>query len=124
MTNYIAAHQRWAESHFLRMSIISDLCSESTLTGSEVIRNDLRHCKIQNDNDSLNRLMAMVKDTLNPFDEIIDKEKLYNLGTGKAVSSNTEEFILSIKRNGENLRRNFIKKCVEDPSIFEKPIQN
>ena len=28
----------------------------------------------------------MVKDTLNPFDENIDKETLYNLGTGEAYS--------------------------------------
>ena len=67
--------------------------------------------------------MAMVKNALNPFDENIDKEKLYNLGTGKAFSSNTEEFLLSIKTNGDNLRRNFIKECVEDPSRFERPIK-
>ena len=67
--------------------------------------------------------MAMVKATLNPFDENNDKKKLYNLATGKVVSSNTEEFMLNIKTNGENLRRNFIKECVENPSRFERPIK-
>ena len=118
----IAVHKKWAESHFLRMSIISDIYLEYALPGKEHITNDLRYYKIQKDNDSLNRIMAMVKDTLSPFDENIDKEKLYNLGTGKAVSSNTEEFMLSIKTNGENLRRN-IKECVEYPSRFERPIK-
>ena len=96
----IAVHKKWAESHFLRMSIISDIYLEYALTGREDITNDLRHYKIQK--DSLNRIIAMVKDTFNPFDENVDKEKLYNLGTEKAVSSNTEEFMLSIKTNREN----------------------
>ena len=106
------------------MSIISDIYLEYALTGREDITNDLHHYKIQKDNDSLNRIMAMLKDSLNSFDENIDKEKLHNLGTRKTVSSNTEEFMLSIKINGENLRTNFIKECVENPSRFERPIKN
>ena len=121
MTDSIAARQKWAESHFLRIPIISDIYLEYALTGREDITNDLWHYKIQK--DSLNRIIAMVKDTLNPFDENVDKEKLYNLGTEKAVSSNTEEFMLSIKTNRENLRRNFIKECVEDPPRFDRPIK-
>ena len=31
--------------------------------------------------------------------------------------------MLSIKTNGENLRRNIIKECVEYPSRFERPIK-
>ena len=83
---------------------------EYALTGRENITNDLHHYKIKKDNDSLIGIMAMFKDTLNPFDENVDKEKLYNFGRGKTVSSNTEEFMLIIKANRENLRRNFIKR--------------
>ena len=82
---------------------------EYALTGRENITNDLHHYKIKKDYDSLLGIMAMFKDTLNPFDENVDKEKLYNFGRGKTVSSNTEEFML-IKANRENLRRNFIKR--------------
>ena len=95
------------------MSIISDIYLEYALTGREDIINDLCHYKIHYNDDPLNRIMAMVKDNLNPLNKNIDKEKLYNLGTGKAVSSNTEEFMFSIKIDEENLRRNFIKECVE-----------
>ena len=83
---------------------------EYALTGRENITNDRHHYKIKKDNDSLIGIMAMFKDTLNPFDENVDKEKLYNFGRGKTVSSNTEEFMLIIKANRENLRRNFIKR--------------
>ena len=83
---------------------------EYALTGRENITNDLHHYKIKKDYDSLIGIMAMFKDTLNPFDENVDKEKLYNFGRGKTVSSNTEEFMLIIKANRENLRRNFIKR--------------
>ena len=119
MTDSIAACQKWATSHFLRMSITSDIYLEYAFTGSEDITNDLRHYNIKKYNDSLKRIMAMVKNTLNPFDEKINKEKLNNLGTGKAVSSNTEEFMLGVKTNRENLRKNFIKECVEDPSMLK-----
>ena len=104
LTDSIVVRQKWAESHFLRMSVISDIYLEYALTGREDIINDLRHYKIHYNNDPLNRIMAMVKETLNPLNKNIDKEKLYNLGTGKAVSSNTEEFMFSIKIDGENLR--------------------
>ena len=76
-------HKKWAESHFLRTSIISDIYLEYALPGKERITNDLRYYKIQKDNNSLNRIMAMVKDTLSPFDENIDKEKLLILEQGR-----------------------------------------
>ena len=68
LTDSIAAHQKYAESHFLRMSIISTIHLEYALTGREGITYNLLHYKVIKD-DSLIRIMAMVKDNLNPFDE-------------------------------------------------------
>ena len=124
MKDSIAACQKWAKSGFLRMSIISDTYLEYALTGREDIRNDLHHYKSQKNNDSLNRIMAMVKDTLNHSMRILIKKSCIILKQGRPSSSNTEEFMLSIKTNGENLRRNFIKECVLDPSRFENLSKN
>ena len=35
----------------------------------------------------------MVKDTLNPFDNNLEKERLFNLGTGKCSNAARERFI-------------------------------
>ena len=42
----------------------------------------------------------------------LTKKKLHNLEAGKAVSSNIEEFILSIKTSAENLWKRFTKEFV------------
>ena len=39
----------------------------------------------------------MVKDTLNPFDNNLENERLFNLGTGKVDETDTEQFLLNIK---------------------------
>ena len=95
---------------------------EYALTGRENITNDLHHYKIKKDYDSLIGIMAMFKDTLNPFDENVDKEKLYNFGRGKTVSSNTEEFMLIIKANRKSKKKLYqkglwkIHQDLKDPS--------
>ena len=52
---------------------------------------------LKNDNTSLRSILAMVKDTMNPFDSELDPIHLYNIGTGEAVSDNTEKLLFTIK---------------------------
>ena len=105
------------------MSVVSDIFSEYDLTGKEDITKDICHYKIRNDNASLDKIKEMIKETMNPFDVNIDPDKLYNLGTGKAVSNKTEEFMLNIKANGEKYKKAFLEECIIDSLRFEKPIK-
>ena len=46
---------------------------------------------------------------MNPFDPA-DKEKLYNIETRKAVSADTEWFLLSVNVTGEIAKKSFISE--------------
>ena len=54
MTNSVSARQRWAESHFLRMSIINDVLEEAGMKKKEDITFKLRPDVIRKDNANVN----------------------------------------------------------------------
>ncbi|GFY56833.1 hypothetical protein TNIN_336681 [Trichonephila inaurata madagascariensis] len=88
-----AARQCWTKSHSIRAAIISHL---------------LDVCGLKN---------------INPFDENLDKDSLYNIETAKPVPENVANFLLNIEKNGEDLRKQFITECAEDQDRFDKPIK-
>ena len=66
----------------------------------------------------------MVKETTNPFESELDPNNhLYNIGTGKAASESTKNFLLNIEKNGNTERTAFISECVKDPARFEQRIK-
>ena len=99
LTNSISARQRWAESHYLRMSIINDVLEEVGMKRKEDITFKLRPNVIKKDNACVTKLKNMIKENLNPFN-MEDKEHLFNLATGKSVSKETENFLLNIVKIG------------------------
>ena len=48
---------------------------------------------------------------------------LFNIRTGRALQRNAEEYLLTIKDEGEKRRDVFIKGYTERPSQFEEPIK-
>jgi hypothetical protein len=123
LTDSISARQRWAESHFLRTSVISSVLEEFGLSNKEDTTKDLQKHKIKGDNEALENVMVMLKNTMNPFDKNLDKEQLYNLGSGKAANKDTEKFLLNIEKNGDEARKTFIEECITNTSRFESPIK-
>ena len=66
--------------------------------------------------------MELITDTMNPFSDDINQERLFNIATGKSTTEETCNFLLNINQLGHSLMENFIKECVEDAARFEKPI--
>ena len=85
LTNSISARQQWAESHFLRMSVISNLFTELNMTKKEDITSTLKSHNIKNDNMCLGQILDMIKANMNPFGTI-NPLYLFNIATGKFVS--------------------------------------
>ena len=46
----------------------------------------LEKCKMKKDRKSLHSITETIKHTFNPFDDSIDKNSLFNISTGIAVS--------------------------------------
>lgn len=122
LTNSISARQRWAQSHFIRTSIVSNLFEDLGMSKKEDVSQDLKTNKMRNNSKDLCQVINMIKETMNPFADHIDKEHLFNIASGKAASSDTESFLLNIVSTGNKARDKFIDECADHPSRFEDPI--
>ena len=100
LTSSISARQRWAESHFLRTTIINKVFKYLGITKKEDVTNNLRPHRIRNDHADLNKVIVVIQETMNPFDVNPDLDKLYNVGTGFAAMDSTQIFLLNVFKNG------------------------
>ena len=58
ITNSIAARQRWADTHYLRTSVISIIQEQLGMRKKEDISYHLRDSRIKSDNTGLQRLLT------------------------------------------------------------------
>ena len=72
-------------------------------------------------NKLLHKVIDLLCAMMNPFDPA-DKERLYNIATGKAASADTEKFLLSVNVTGEIAKKSFISECIKRPERFEEKI--
>ena len=115
ITNSIGARQRWANSHFIRVSIVSQLLDEIGLSKEDDVTSDLKKHSIRKSWAGMKKLKDMIADTLNPFNSQVHPNFLYNIGTGKAAKDSTAAFLLNCVAIGERERKQFIDECSKDP---------
>ena len=96
MTNSISARQIWAEIHFLRTSVISQLFDALVMVTKEDVTRDQKESQIKQNCNDLNKIINLIQETMNRFLPEIQKENLYNIGSGKSASKEIEKFLLNI----------------------------
>ncbi|CAG9834603.1 unnamed protein product [Diabrotica balteata] len=123
LTHSISARQRWARSHDIRSSIITHVLDELGITKKQDISPELQPHNIKNSCQQLEKFINAFDQYVNPFGLDLSPDQLFNIGSGKAASSQVEEFLLNIQKNGGELRTNFISECASDSKRFEKAIK-
>ncbi|GFX55458.1 uncharacterized protein TNCV_267461 [Trichonephila clavipes] len=118
-----AARQRWTKSHSIRATIISYVLDVCGLKQLQDVSADLQPNRIKIYGKQLSDFNEIFENNINPFDESLDKDSLYNIATAKPVPENVANFLLNIEKNGEDLRKQFITECAEDQNRFDKPIK-
>ncbi|GFT82888.1 uncharacterized protein TNCV_4434371 [Trichonephila clavipes] len=103
-----AARQRWTKSHSIRATIISHVLDVCRLKQLQDVSVDLQPDRIKIYGKQLSDFNEIVETNINPFDESLDKDSLYNIATAKPVPENVANFLLNIEKNGEGLRKQFI----------------
>ncbi|GFX48529.1 uncharacterized protein TNCV_584281 [Trichonephila clavipes] len=101
-----AAHQRWTKSHSIRATIISHVLDVCGLKQLQDVSADLQPNRIKIYGKQLSDFNEIFENNINPFDESLDKDSLYNIATAKPVPENVANFLLNIEKNGEDLRGN------------------
>ena len=122
LTNSISARQRWTESHFIRTEIISHVLEDLSMTKKEDVTQDLKPTRIRHNNTDLHTIKTAIEETMNPFSDTLDKDTLYNIGTGKSASIETTKFLLHAVDIGSIKRKEFISECLKEPKRFEESI--
>lgn len=120
-TNNFEARQRWSETHTARMAIISHFFENLELTKFKEADDTEHRRKIFT--KQMDKFTEQVCGNLNPFDELINRNELFNLSTGKAATPDTADFLLNIKSVGAKQRDKFIEECAVDSSRFDRPIK-
>lgn len=123
-TNSISARQRWARSHDIRSTIISNLLEELGFDKRDDIAGELQPHIIQKNCQQLQTFIDSFDRYINPFSPELSHDKLYNIATGKAASPLVEQFLLNVENIGNEKRQQFIAECTIDISRFEKSIKN
>ena len=123
MTNSIAARQRWAESHYIRTSLISHFFDELEMNTSDDTSKDLRAHRMHKNTADFLRIGKAIDETMNPFSKDIDPHHLFNIATGKSASDDTCNFLLDVASIGKKAREKFISECISDPERFEKSLK-
>lgn len=119
----ISARQRWALSHSMRTKILTSIKQKIGLTKEDDTSHSLQRSKIKKDKKNLQSIIEAIKCTMNPFDDTIDKDTLFNISTGKAASKEVTDFLLNVKTAGSQQKLNFISECSSTPGRFDKSIK-
>lgn len=93
------------------------------INGQTEVQSELTGHRIAKDTKARNQIINSIKSCLNPFDENINKDYLYNISTGKAANNQVADFLLNSNNVGETLKQNFINECSLDDTRFNKPIK-
>ena len=67
ITNSVSARQRWTESHYIRLSVISHLFEELNMTKKEDVSRDLKPNKIKKYGEHLETLILTITETMYPL---------------------------------------------------------
>ena len=116
-TNSISARQRWADSHF---GGFSEVLNKLDITTKEDISQELKPNRIMKNTRDLEKIVRSIQENMNPFSEEVNKDLLFNIGTGKSSKQETAEFLLNVNKIGQKAREGFIIQCIKDPKRFEK----
>lgn len=119
-TNNLNGRQKWAETHSIRMAIIQQLYEFTNLIKTDDTTES--KCQTRVFNEQFGKLTSEINNCLNPFDDSVQKDNLYNLSTGKAASNDTSEFLLNAVSVGKKKLVEFIDQCKNNPSRFDQPI--
>ena len=122
LTDSLAARQRWAQNHYVRTEIYSDLLNHLCIVRKEDVSREVKESCIKTDTSQLMKIIDCIESCNNPFTGP-KSCTLHNLSTGKAAQQVTQNLLLNIMKSGRQSMKEFIQRCAYDPGGFERPIK-
>ena len=98
-TNSISERKRWADSYFVRTEVFSQLLTKLDMMTKDV-SHDLKRNRIMKNTRSLQKILRSIHDKMNPSSEQDNKDRLFNISTGKLSKQETSEFLSNANKIG------------------------
>ena len=105
----------------MRAKSITNLYEEISLQKKEDVSSDLRTSNRKRNQIQFQNVGDKIKETMNPFSDV-QPNLLFNIGSGKAASQETTNFLLHVVEYGNNARDKFVDECAKNPAHFTKSI--
>ena len=67
ITNLISARQRWSYSHYISMTVITDLLEDVGLMQNDDVTRELKASRISKNSTDLCKRMDVISETVDPF---------------------------------------------------------
>lgn len=110
---------RWTVDFALRSEVCSHLLETLGLSGIESTTNDLKEHRIRKSRLQISNFISALNLRMNPFDESLKEELLYNISTGEAAPQDVALFLTSIESTGNEMRTSLINACIENEDAFQ-----
>lgn len=72
--------------------------------------NDLNASNIRKNRRLVKTFRKSLSMRMNPFDETLDKDYLYNISTGRAAPPEVADYLLTVQTSGEESKKQFIQQ--------------
>ena len=121
----IAAKNRWTITRSARTAVVTELLEKAGIHRTEEeLHKELRDSRVERDNKDISTLLDSIVSCGNPFKEdTYQPDKLYNIATGVATSESVKQELISFRKTGQVLQKEFRDGCFQNPARFEKSIR-
>ena len=104
------------------MEVLSEFLNKLDMTTKEDVSQDSKPNRIMKNTRNLEKILTSIQEKMNSFSEEVNKDVLFNIGTGKSSKQEAAEFLLNVKKIGQKAREGFIIPYIKDSKLFEECI--
>ena len=115
------AANRWIVTASMKSKILNAVLDYADMNISYDESKESRASRIRLEQNHLNKLIKVIKATVNPFSEQRDKDFSFNIKTGTQAPKNVEKYLLTLFKCGEEKRGLFVSECSSISELFTKP---
>ena len=124
ITRNHAAYQRWVlTTHERSQYLAATFALADMHTDSSNAHRDQSKAEIKRSQQYVKKTMEAFSNFLNPFDSSLEKDHLYNISSGAAVSADIENDLLTAEEQGATARSKFVEQRLKTKESFFEPIK-
>ena len=121
-TNNYNSLLRWSITKSSRAALVSETLSIVGIEKTNYDHREIQPSRMSRDQKDLKKIIKQIESCANPF-KIDPSLPLINISTGRNVSDEVCNFLLSIPREGEQRHQTFVQECINDQTRFERTIK-